>query len=311
MFNPLRFLVVAAMLTSTAASACLNEYQRAEMPLTNEKIDLHWLLHSNKDEMPYWWHGFDGDALHRLEAMADKKAGNMSYRERSDYAVAQLKIGDKAAGLKILEELYRSHPNEYNIVANLGTAYELHGDKVKALELLRKAVAINPLSHFGSEWIHIRILEEQLAATPDYKKIINLNTGNYQDWLADKTYKFPRPADSLKLQIAYQLHERISLIAPPNAVIGQLVTDFADIVAKTDSLGAALEFYQYALKYDSTLKDSIDVRINGVKASQKEVKDTFRWASIVWAIPLLALVMIFLAWIRSLRNNKKEASAKG
>lgn len=305
MFKAFQFLIVVILLTGSTAFACLNEYQRKEMPLDKDKLNLHLLLHSAKDEMPYWWNGFDGEALSRMEDLAGKDIAKMSFRERSDYAVAQLKIGDRTKALAILKELYRLHPTEYNIVANLGTAYELNGDKAKALEYLRKAVAINPLSHYGSEWIHIRILEEELATPPNYNKIINLNTGNFQDWLTDRSYPFSRPADSLKLQIAYQLHERISFIAPPNKVIGQLVTDFGDIVAKTDSLGAALEFYQYALRYDPTLKDSIDVRINGVKASQKEVKNTFRWASVVWAIPLLALVMIFLAWLRSMRSGKK------
>jgi tetratricopeptide (TPR) repeat protein len=306
MFKPLQLIVVAILLTGSTALACLNEYQRKEMPLDKDKLNLHLLLHSAKDEMPYWWNGFDGEALTRMEELAGKDIARMSFRERSDYAVAHLKIGDRARALKILQDLYRLHPTEYNIVANLGTAYELNGDKAQALEYLKKAVAINPLSHYGSEWIHIRILEEELATAPHYKKIINLNTGNFQDWLTDRTYTFPRPADSLKLQIAYQLHERISFIAPPNKVIGQLVTDFGDIVAKTDSLGAALEFYQYALRYDSTLKDSIDVRINGVKTSQKEVRNAFRWATVVWAIPLLALVMIFLAWLRSIRSSKKR-----
>ena len=150
MLKPLRILVVAAVLFSSAASACLNEYQRKEVPLANDKIDLRWLLHSNKDEMPYWWHGFDGGALTTLEDMAGKNIAGLNYKQRSDYAVAQLKVGHKAEGLRILQDLYRSHPNEYNIVANLGTAYELNGDKAKALELLQKAVAINPLSHFGS-----------------------------------------------------------------------------------------------------------------------------------------------------------------
>jgi tetratricopeptide (TPR) repeat protein len=305
MFKPLQCIVAAILLTGSSANACLNEYQRNEMPLDKDKLNLHLLLHSQEDEMPYWWHGFDGASLTRMEELAAKNIAGMNFRERSDYAVAQLKIGDRILALKILQDLYRLHPTEYNIVANLGTAYELNGNKAKALEYLKKAMAINPLSHYGSEWIHIRILEEELAAAPNYKKIINLNTGNFQDWLTDKTYTFPRPADSLKLQIAYQLHERISFIAPPNKIIGQLVTDFGDIVAKTDSLGAALEFYQYALRYDSTLKDSIDVRINGVKTSQKEVRNTFRWATVVWAIPLLALVMIFLAWLRSMRRAKK------
>lgn len=306
MFKPLKFTVLAILLAGSTASACLNEYQQKKIPLEKEKLNLHFLLNSNnKNEMPYWWNGFDAEYLTRMEELAGKDKSKMTFREKSDYAVVQLKVGDKAAGLKILEDLYRLHPTEYNIVANLGTAYELNGNKAKALEYLKKAIALNPLSHYDSEWIHIRILEEELAAQPNYKKIIDLKTGNFQAWLTDKSYQFPRPADSLKLQIAYQLHERIGFIAPPNKTIGQLVTDFADIVAKTDSLGAAKEFYDYALTYDSTLKDTIAIRIKGVETSQKEVKNTFRWASAVWAIPLLALVMIFLAWLRSMRNQRK------
>ncbi|MBO9634775.1 MAG: hypothetical protein J7578_16800, partial [Chitinophagaceae bacterium] len=267
---------------------------------------VYMLLHQRKaDEMPYWWHGIGRENMEKLLPLTKEDSLKMSFRELSDRAVAELKTGNTATGLSILEQLYRLYPNEYNIVANLGTAYELNGNKNKALEFLKKAVSIKPLSHFGSEWIHIRILEEELATSPNYKNIINLGISDYQKWLTDKTYRFPRPADSLKLQIAYQLHERIKFIAPPNKTIGQLVTDFADIVSKTDSLGAAKEFYQFALSYDPTLRDTIAVRIKGVEFSQKEVKNTFRWATIVWAIPLLALILIFFAWLKSMRNQKR------
>lgn len=307
MLKPLRTLLAAAFTLLVYNSfACLNEYNQKAPPMDNNKLQLHKLLHSSGEARPYWQHGFQGtDNFMDLQNYHDKGTSKLSWKEMSDYAVTELRLGDKSKALAILEDLYRSHPTEYNIVANLGTAYELNGNKARALELLRKAVAINPRSHYDSEWIHIRLLEQEMAATPDYKKIIGLGVGNFPEWLIDKTYKFTREADSLKLQIAFQLHERIGFIAPPNKPIAQLVTDFADIVAKTDSLGAAKEFYQFALSYDSTLKDTVAARILGVESSQKEVKNTFRWATVVWAIPLLALLMIFFAWLRSMKNQKK------
>ena len=307
MRKPVRFLVAASLLLiHSAAFPCLNEYSaRQNAPMQDHRLNLNYLLEPSDTYHPYWLHGFQNQGLlDRQNQYLKMGIRNLNFRDLSDFAVIELKLGDKEKGLTILEELYRKRPTEYNIVANLGTAYELNGDLPKALEYLKKAVALNPGSHYGSEWIHIKILEQQLADSPDYKKIINLGITDFQKWLTDKTYQFPRPADSLKLQIASQLNERIAFIAPPDPVIGQLVTDFADIVAKTDSIGAAKTFYRYALTYDGHLKDSIAKRISGIEASEKEVKDTFRWASVVWAVPLLALVMIFLAWLKSLRQRK-------
>lgn len=307
MFKPLYALLVAAFTLLVHHSfACLNLYERTEPPMSKDKLFLHYLLHPQDSAKAYWAHGFSkGSAGEGPNTYNGVPISQLNWKDSSDYAVRVLRNYDKVRALSLFESLYRSHPTEYNIVANLGTAYEVNGMKVKALELLRKAIAINPRSHYESEWIHIRLLEQELASTPDYKKIINLGVGNFPEWLIDKTYKFPREADSLKLQIAFQLHERIGFIAPPNKTIAQLVTDFADIVAKTDSLGAAKEFYQFALSYDSTLKDTVAARILGVESSQKEVKNTFRWATVVWAIPIVALVMIFLAWLKSMRNQKK------
>ena len=307
MLKPLRSLLAAAFTLLVFNSfACLNLYERTDPPMNKDGLHLHYLLHPQDSAKPYWAHGFsEGGAEEGPGTYHSVPISKLNWKDSSDYAVRVLRYYSKEKGLALFEALYRSHPTEYNIVANLGTAYEVNGMKVKALEFLRKAVAINPRSHYDSEWIHIRLLEQEMAATPDYKKIIGLGVGNFPEWLIDKTYKFPRNTDSLKLQIAFQLHERIGFIAPPNKPIAQLVTDFADIVAKTDSLGAAKEFYQFALSYDSTLKDTVAARILGVESSQKEVKDTFRWATVVWAIPLLALLMIFFAWLRSMKNQKK------
>lgn len=84
-------------------------------------------------------------------------------RAKSDYAAQLLRLDEINTALPILEQLYAEYPQEYNIVANLGTAYELAGQDSKALYLLHKGVFINPNSHRGSEWIHLKILEAKIG----------------------------------------------------------------------------------------------------------------------------------------------------
>jgi hypothetical protein len=200
--------------------------------------------------------------------------------------------------------LYVKHPDEYNIVANLGTAYELIGDDQKALDLLKKAMNINYLSHYGSEWIHINILEQKLGPQ-HFDKIVDLKFNDFGQWITSKSYVFERNPDSLKLQLAYQLHERIGFIAAPDSVIGHLVLDFADLVAKTDVRDSSLAFYDYAVQYNPYLKATVDERKRVLKEEAKVVNDTFRWASVVWAIPLIVFGAILAALLRSMKRNKK------
>ena len=311
--------------------ACGNEYyQSIQLPLKHDSLLLsHLLIAPGKFDRPYWWNGFaeniaaTRDSLY--SAMANKAgvypesigskyativqklliAGE--FKLLSDYAWYELRVGDKKRSLLLLEELYKKYPNEYNIVANLGTAYEVTGNNSKALELLKRAVEINPRSHYNSEWIHIKILEQKIAAQPDYKKIINLDINDFASWLRDNKYQFPQHPDSLKKQLAYQLHERISFIGPPDPVVAQLVLDFADIVAKHDGHAAAIPFYEYAPVYGKDDMKAITTSRKEISAQTKrEIETTFRRASIIWAIPLLAFVLIFIAWLRSRRNDRKE-----
>jgi len=305
-------LFLAILLLSPALSfACANEYLLTELPLRDNKVDLSYLINGNKGSYGYWHHGFFDPSLNvRKDSLKKVGLDKLDYKGLSDYAVLELKIGDRKKALEILEQLYAKHPNEYNIIANLGTAYELAGEDAKALELLKKAVAINPRSHHGSEWIHIGILEQKLGSK-QYDQIIDLGIKDFPQWLNDKSVVFTRPADSLKIQIAYQLHERIGFIDAPDSVIGQLVLDFADIVAKTEAKDTAVAFYDYAAKYSPSLQPAIAARKAFLQEEKKTVQNTFRWASVVWAIPLISFVLIFLAWLRSMKRNKSVRPEDG
>ncbi|NII23880.1 tetratricopeptide repeat protein [Pseudoflavitalea sp. X16] len=304
-----KLFLAFTLLSPILSWACINEYYRTEPPFVNNQLDLSAILYSEGHTYPYWKNGFQDDIvmLQRRDSLLSVGLSKLDYKSLSDYAAFELRIGDRKKAVEILEQLYEQHPNEYNIVANLGTAYEVTGNNEKALALLKKAVQINPQSHYGSEWIHVRILEQKIARK-DYDKIINLGIQDFSQWIIDKQYRFPRDADSLKMQIAYQLHERIAFIPPPDDIVGQLVLDFADIVAKTaESRDKAIPFYEYAEHYGSSLQKTVAARKQVLKEEKKEVKDTFRWASVVWAIPLLAFGLILAAWLRSIRKHKSEA----
>jgi tetratricopeptide (TPR) repeat protein len=306
----IKLLLIIALLLPGALFACINEYLRTEPPLDGEKLNLSLLLYSKGETLPYWKHGFKSDMIAenpfeiRRDSLRRIGLHKLDYKGLSDYASIELRIGDRKEAVEILEKLYTQYPNEYNIVANLGTAYEVTGNNEKALELLRKAVAINPRSHYGSEWIHVNILKQKTGAK-QYDKIINLGIKDFSQWIIDKNYVFPQLADSLKMQVAYQLHERIAFIAPPDDIVGQLVLDFADIIAKSESYDAAIPFYEYAGHYSASLQKTIDDRKAVLKSEKKEIVKNFRWASIVWALPLIVFFMILFSWLRTIRRNKK------
>ena len=321
------FLAVAVCLTVTpsVSHSCGNEYYTTpEIPFAKGKLVLKNILHAPDYSIrPYWNNGFAEDIYDRyydlkykIDSVASDSSGKLEwasiekalagktdYKLLSDYAWYELRLGDKEIAVKLLEKLYQQHPNEYNIAANLGTAYEVTGNNKKALELLKKAVSLDPASHFGSEWIHINILEQKVKTSPDYPAILSLHTGNdFNAWLNGSVYNKTITPDSLMTQLAYQLHERISFIAPQDAVVGQLVLDFADLAALTKRKAEAADFYAYAVQYDSSLATAVKARNDGkipelkpATAREKAIakKTNARWMYFAGggAIVLLVIVM--------------------
>jgi tetratricopeptide (TPR) repeat protein len=290
------FLVIAVLFFHPLKSfSCGNEYfiTQQEIPLNKDRLSLKRLLFTTDDVLPYWHYGF-GEDLYKKHVELRKKiiaAGvsmeglyitweelrqalikNVDYKLLSDFAWYELRVGDKEIAIKLLEGLYEKHPKEYNIIANLGTAYEVTGKNEMALALLKKAVAINPASHHGSEWIHIRILEQKVKSKPNYTKIIDLGADrDLGKWLNGESYDKEISPDSLMIQIAYQLHERISFIPEPDPIVGQLVFDFADLVAIVRSPSEAKPFYRFAITYDSSLHTKEKQRVLAVEGKAAEV----------------------------------------
>ena len=199
-----------------------------------------------------------------------------------------------------LEWLYQQHPEEYNIVGNLGTAYELAGNIPRAIEFLKKAIELNPQSHYGSEWIHLKVLEEKAKAIPQFRNIIQLNNeNNFARWLfADS------PSDEkmkeLKKQLFYQLKERISFVPAPDAAVGQLLMDLGDLEQKSGDKNIAKQYYEKAIEYAPALIPVINERqhISRIKLFYYHYQGL-----LITGFIILLLVALYFILIRKKNNS--------
>ena len=118
----LMFLIVL----SHHSYACINEYG---YKLDGHKVQTQYLYLSEKmltfNEM---------NIQNKLDELSRKvKFKNNDYKTWSDIAANLMKIGQMDSALHILQPLVYQNPSEYNLIANLGTAYELSGNIDSAL----------------------------------------------------------------------------------------------------------------------------------------------------------------------------------
>lgn len=154
-------------------------------------------------------------------------------------AVALIHIGRVKEALPILEKLERTKPGSYDVAANLGTAYELMGDNENAIKWISEGMKRNPESHFGTEWLHLKILRAKQAiyldpTWADHNSVLGI------DWnLAGHDLSLVTVADerghiheaaAVQKAIEYQLHERTEFVKPSDPTVASLLHDLSHLV---------------------------------------------------------------------------------
>lgn len=92
-------------------------------------------------------------------------------QELNDYGVLLIFAKRYNDAIQVFEQLEKSQPRQAKTAANLGTAYELKGDMSKAKFWIAEGIKREPNIHEGSEWIHLKILDAQLAQQKNKKWI--------------------------------------------------------------------------------------------------------------------------------------------
>lgn len=243
------FLLLTLLLNFTIGHACLNYYY---------SIDNAGHFHDAEGLKKAFNTNFNLKSIEAdLKKMEVKLKSNKDYKLLSDYAVLLLKAGRTKEAVDLLEQLSLKHPDEYQIAANLGTAYELAGNVEKALEYIKRGIELNPNAHAGSEWVHMKLLETKLKLEKDANYLDKHSVLN----LSDKQKKDEKVRDQLMIQI----RERFPFCKGPDPIMASLMMDVGDCYASTLSVEFAKASYEIALHYYGAPAEIVDPKINHMK----------------------------------------------
>lgn len=100
------------------------------------------------------------EALEKLEKAS--KQGQLSADALADLGALYVRLGETGRAVAVLRAAQRTHPNHFAINANLGTAWQLHGDLQQALLCLEQAVKLSPGKHQQAEEFHLKLVRLRL-----------------------------------------------------------------------------------------------------------------------------------------------------
>lgn len=220
-----------------------------------------------------------------LEAAFNKEP---TLENSNDLAVARLLLGKTSEAIALLREVEQKYPGEAIVSANLGTALELSGEDAEALHWIREGVRRDPDEHFGSEWLHVRILEAKIAAASDpdwFEKntVLGIDFGTAAEPQLPATLpQSPRGKPLTKQQlvwaISYQLGERTQFVKPPDAIVGDLYAAAGDLAwlvgqkkSPEDYVGVPVDYYESALEYGPPRQALVELRKSTFDAKFSDV----------------------------------------
>lgn len=257
-------LVITCFSLHQSLQACLNEYRallNGNITMSDELIDIpqgHPYL-NDKTKLR--------ERILLLEELYKKSKSMIDY---SDLGVLFVYDGQYEKAKAIFQEVEKKLPNRYQTATNLGTVYELLGKNDSAYYWIKKGIKLNPHSHEGSEWIHLKILEAKIKAKGDEKYLWNTNILGI-DFGDTKTpeYHYNMPLDTLSKHLYIQLQERMTFIKPKDPTVAQLLFDLGNAYAITYDVKTGLKVLELAQEYGHQL-DILNKRILYFKKLQAE-----------------------------------------
>ncbi len=253
--------------------------------------------------------------LKETEARLASADPEEKWRHEADLAVLNLRFNKVAESVTTLERLTRAQPKEYILAANLGTAYELAGRDEDALVWIKRAMELDPSSHEGTEWLHVKILEAKLASKADptwwkSNSVLGLDFGNGKKPRRPEANFGNERVEAVEKALLYQLRERLSFVKPPDAIVGDLLFDFANLVALHRTVEAAKPLSELALSFEPPRKELAQERDRHYRwlLMTKLDPDTLMNIALaaIGAVALAILIGTYAVVRRVLRNRRNE-----
>lgn len=290
--NLLFSILLIFLLGELCIFACLNPVGRSSV---GEQIQIEKL--SAPDFMRNLVSHEDRNYWEKMKS--DIQADKQNYSP-NNLAVALIHLGRVREAIKILEALESKAPGQYYTAANLGTAYELNGENQKALEWIKEGIKREEESHYGTEWLHVKILEAKLAMEKDPNWLknnpvlgVNLNS-------AQTPQEVKLPIDHLGQQktlreveeaLIYQLHERLEFVKPPEPIVARLLLDLSKVFSFVRTAEHAVLVKDLALTYGAIPEEIKDQQ--KIAETENKANKDYIWTGILALIGVLVLGVVY------------------
>lgn len=193
------------------------------------------------------------------EEIVAKARAQPSFATHTNLGILLIHQRQYAHAIRLFLAVERQYPGAAATAANLGTALELAGHDAIALRWIRLGIRREPREHEGTEWLHVRILEAKIAAASDPSYLMDhsvAGVGFEQVLLPAIPNALPagndgRPVKPWELEQAlnYQLYERIGFVKPKDAVVANLLHDYATLYLAGGPVETATALYDLAVDY--------------------------------------------------------------
>jgi hypothetical protein len=182
----------------------------------------------------------------RLEKL--HKASKLDADGLADLGAIRLRLGDVPGALAVLRPAQRAHPTHFHLAANLGTAWQMHGDLSQAAACLELAVRLAPGKLAAAEALHLKLVrlrareKERTQSLDDLFRVHYVGpSGKYEPGrLAEAQRKaLPSAAVGLAQQLALWLPADARLLWQ----LGELASAHGDVTTAAAILdGCVTEF---------------------------------------------------------------------
>jgi tetratricopeptide (TPR) repeat protein len=219
----------------------------------------------------------------KMTTLLPKSEESGDYKLLSDYAVLLLKAGKHKLSLDLMQVLYHNHPDQYQLAANLGTAFEINGNLDSALFYIKRGMELNPDAHDGSEWVHIKVLEIKVEILKDSTYLQNRSVLGISEEAKENV--------EIRNQILTQVVERFPFTPGPDAIMASILMDLADCYKNTESMEFASVIYKLANSYYGANKEFVSQKINEIDSLKKvHASITLKSADIEGLEPLASMI---------------------
>ncbi len=197
------------------------------------------------------------------------------FRNHNDLGVNLIRQGRMVEAIRLFVAIEKRFPARPETAANLGTALELLGSNEIALRWIRIGIQRNAAEHEGTEWLHARILEAKIALKHDPRYLDNRSVAGVRFDGAvlpglPKAYPpgndgRPVSAHALNMALSYQLHERMMFVKPKDAIVANLLTDWATLNLAGGPVESAEALYPLAERYGAPRTPLVTARLAEIR----------------------------------------------